>query len=1076
MSNLKQTKIALKSWNLHHFGHIQSRIQELKTFLHSLPSLPQNDHVLEQERLALAELNEIWIRERLLWKAKARVNWLTEGDANTHFFHTSTITHHMYNHIHSILDDHEVRVFDPDLIGDVFVKFYTNLFSSAAYSFPLDFQGLIRPSITPARNAELIAPPSPDEVVRAVRSMNGFKSPGPDGMSPLFYKKNWGIIGVDVIHAVQDFFQGGTLTRAVNHTFLTLIPKRAAANKVEQFRPISLCNVFYKVITKILALRFKSVLNEIIHASQIAFIPTRSILDNVLMNHEVMMYLNSRKGKLGYMAVKVDMTKAYDMVEWNVLTSILSAHGFCDQLTDLVSRCISSIHFSVLVNGSPSGFFQGSRGLRQGDPISPALFTLLADLLSQILSRSENLGKLSGIKVSRTSPRVTHLMYADDLVIYCKANSSEALEVKSCLDTYCQWTDQRINWDKSDIHFGPNVSRHTRRAICELLNMRVCTHNSKYLGSPFCKFNSKSTAFNYLAERLAAKLASWKSKHLSFAGRTTLIKSVSMVIPSYVMQVFLLPVNLCDKLDRLNMRFLWGISDDRERFLSLRSWDRICVPKGAGGLGLRCMRDVNEAYITKLGWLICTELGKTWVKLIRSKYLRGRRTTDFHRTSPVSSWVWSGIYRCKEALDKGLCFKVGQHSQIRLLDEPWIPDAPCFRDLMHSDGSSWNAQLISAIFPSSLRNLILSTPIFAREQDCLVWVPTASGNFSVRSSYRTNHHSRFSVASRLDSKLWKLLWKSPLHERHKCMVWKMLNAVIPTKNCIRHFLNLTDLTCFLCKSGCESLNHLLFDCPVAKLCWLQSPWQIRIDHFAEAGYIKWFQLLLDDGDQLPMADSERNKLLHYAVLVFEQMWMTRNRIRLGGNLPDWHSFGASILKLSQSYWEAGLSRTVGRRRVVRVRWTPPPLGDLKLNFDVSLIDKSAISAIILRNHYGVLKGAWINHFFSSNSFCAEMEAAIQALSIAADLHLPNVWFEGDALQVILLLQGIEDFCDWRAHTNIVKGRLLLKQFPFWCFNHVNRSCNIFAHNLASWARVVNAKGKIDVTTIPLKSYVIGVGL
>lgn len=135
-------------------------------------------------------------------------------------------------------------------------------------------------------------------------------------------------------------------------------------------------------------------------------------------------------------------------------------------------------------------------------------------------------------------------MYLDDLVIYCKANSSEASEIKKCLDLYCQWTGQRINWDKSDVHFSPNVTRATRSEICELLHMRECLHNGKYLGSPLCKFKSKSADFSYIADRMAAKLAGWKSKHLSFACRTILIKAVSSAIPSYVMQAFLLLANL----------------------------------------------------------------------------------------------------------------------------------------------------------------------------------------------------------------------------------------------------------------------------------------------------------------------------------------------------------------------------------------------------------------------------------------------------------------------------------------------------------------------------------------------------
>lgn len=125
-----------------------------------------------------------------------------------------------------------------------------------------------------------------------------------------------------------------------------------------------------KVITKIIASRLKGYLIDIIHQSQATFIPYRSILDNIIINHKIMRYIKSRKGRQGYMAVKVDMANAYDMVEWDILNAIILAHGFSPTFDSLIHQCISSAYFSVLINGSSCGFFPSSRGIRQGDPIS----------------------------------------------------------------------------------------------------------------------------------------------------------------------------------------------------------------------------------------------------------------------------------------------------------------------------------------------------------------------------------------------------------------------------------------------------------------------------------------------------------------------------------------------------------------------------------------------------------------------------------------------------------------------------------------------------------------------------------
>lgn len=290
-----------------------------------------------------------------------------------------------------------------------------------------------------------------------------------------------------------------------------------------------------------------------------------------------MCYMNSKKEKNGFMAIKVDMAKAYDRVEWHILGTIIAAHDFSNHFGNLIARCIFTVHYFILVNGSPCGFFPSTRGIRQGDPVSPALFTLVVDLLSRILARFESASKLSGVKISRTSSRITHLMYADDLVIYCKANTVEDLEVKRCLELYYSWTGQCIKWEKLEIHYSSNLGRQSRTEICRVLHMKECSHVGRYLGSPFCSFRSKNKDFNYIVEHLVAKLSGWKAKHLSLAGCTTLIKAVTSAIPSCIMQVFLLPVGLCNKIDRINRRFQWGASDGDKIFLSLRAWDSVCA-------------------------------------------------------------------------------------------------------------------------------------------------------------------------------------------------------------------------------------------------------------------------------------------------------------------------------------------------------------------------------------------------------------------------------------------------------------------------------------------------------------------
>lgn len=228
---------------------------------------------------------------------------------------------------------------------------------------------LFQPIITEGTNVTLRACPTPAEIHRALFAMGNYKSPGPDGMTVTFYKQYWGIVHEAIVREIQDFFQHGRLKPSFNHTFLALIPKMRWAARVDQFRPIALCNVTLKIITKIITGRLLNLLESIFHPSQAAFIPNRAINDNIIINHEVMCYMNQKKGVNGFMAIKIDLAKAYDWVEWGVLQRLMKCLGFDDYFTHLIMECISTARFSLLLNGCLYGYFEAQWGLRQGDPL-----------------------------------------------------------------------------------------------------------------------------------------------------------------------------------------------------------------------------------------------------------------------------------------------------------------------------------------------------------------------------------------------------------------------------------------------------------------------------------------------------------------------------------------------------------------------------------------------------------------------------------------------------------------------------------------------------------------------------------
>lgn len=540
--SVRNTEVELKKWNKKVFGRVQDNIHELRHSIEVLQSSPLHPTLILREHELQSKLEDLLRKEELLWKEKAKEKWIEDGDRNTKFFHLATVIRRRFNHIAAIHPGGSGALGVAtcfETIGEGFKKAFGVLFSTVHPVFPEHLEGLFPHFVSSLDCAGLAEVPSPEEIRGVVFSMSNGKSSGPDGLSPFFYKFYWEIIKERLVKAVQFFFLHGVLIHPLNYTFITLIPKRENPSLVEHYCPISLCNVVYKVISKLLANRLKPLLGQLISPHQSAFIPGRTMTDSVITCHELMHHINRKKGSLNLMAVKLDLSKAYDKVEWGVLKQILVLHGLHDKFIELIMECISIASFSIFINGSPFGHFLSSRGLRQGDPLSPALFVIFIDLLSRLLTRAEVCGDLHGVKIGRCCPPVSHLLYADDVTILCRAEVAEARRLAGILQTFSDWSGQCVNWDKSLIHFRNHTEVGIRRAICSILHIPECNHKVTYLGNHFCKPPSKRLAFNGIMEKLKDRLSGWRGKLLSQAGRLTMMKSVAEICTQHSIQAFL---------------------------------------------------------------------------------------------------------------------------------------------------------------------------------------------------------------------------------------------------------------------------------------------------------------------------------------------------------------------------------------------------------------------------------------------------------------------------------------------------------------------------------------------------------
>lgn len=251
---------------------------------------------------------------------------------------------------------------------------------------------------------------------------------------------------------MQNFFTSGEFPDHLADTHICLIPKKSNPEGMGDLRPIALCNVIYKIMSKVLANRLKVVLPHVISDSQSAFLPVRLITDNIMISFEIMHYLKRKNmGKDGFMAVKLDMIKAYDRVEWSFLQAILTKMGFTEHVITLIMKCVCSVSYSILSKEREIGPIIPSPGLRQGDPLSPYLFIICAEGLSTLIRRYERSGQIQGCRIARGAPVVLHMFFADDSYLYCKSNEEGDRNILELLRCFQEASGQQVNLNKSSV-------------------------------------------------------------------------------------------------------------------------------------------------------------------------------------------------------------------------------------------------------------------------------------------------------------------------------------------------------------------------------------------------------------------------------------------------------------------------------------------------------------------------------------------------------------------------------------------------------------------------------------------------
>ncbi|MCH81151.1 putative non-LTR retroelement reverse transcriptase, partial [Trifolium medium] len=843
--------------------------------------------------------------------------------------------------------------------------------------------------------------------------MSPWKAPGPDGFPAGFYQKSWGIVGKSVCDFVKKVWNEPSVIASVNQTDICLIPKVDHPESVSQFRPISLCNAIYKVVSKVMVERLKVHIPKLVSPFQTDFVSGQNIHENIIIAQEMIHSMGKTKGRKGYFVIKVDLSKAYDKLSWGFIWRILNEINLPENMINVIMHSVTSVETNVKWHGARAEFFRPQRGIRQGDPISPYLFVLCMDKLSHLIMHEVDNGNWKAMKVGRNGPVVSHLMFADDLLLFGEATERQMNHTMEVLNKFCSMSGQEVSIEKTNIFFSKNVDRATRNKLVQRSGFRETLQLGKYLGVPITGKAPRREDYQYIIDQVSSRLVAWKANHLSFAGRVTLAKSVIEAIPIYPMMTNRIPKTCLEEIQKLQRKFIWGDTDERRKYHDV-NWKIVTKPKCMGGLGLRRLETMNQACLAKVGWKLYTGADDMWCEVLRGKY-NCHNFKDEGVSCASASSLWKNIIKLRPNLNNYCFWAIGNGADVEAWKDAWIDvgfrvadldiNIPGnllharVRDLVDNDGM-WNWNLLNGWLPDNILKRInaILPPHEEKGSDFQLGTGTHNNKFSIASMYEIL--CEFNKLD--DEKVWLDIWKLRITERNRYFMWLVKHNRLLT-NQVKARMGLGNAVCDFCGEEETSL-HVLRDCGLSMGVWLAIiPNNLR-DIFFEGNLEAWFQVNI-------MADSYIEGQLHWKdvwATTCHCLWYWRNMENRNNHFMRPTNTAFHILKRVKEYYassELNCVATQAQRVVSYIAWKPPDDGWVKLNTDGACIERSvAACGGVLRNSQGEWIGGFSKFLGTCSAYVAELWGLLEGLKYTWKLGFRKVELNVDSVAVVKVIK------------------------------------------------------------------------
>ncbi|XP_060960728.1 uncharacterized protein LOC133031275 [Cannabis sativa] len=1062
--------LILTEWGYEITGSFKQRLNKSKKKMSHLKSatgpFSTDDFSAEQ-----CNYFEILAQQEIYWKQRSKQFWLHAGDKNSKYFHATASARKRSNEIVQLQDSAGNWKNWSSGLDHVIVDYFSSLYNAEGITCDTVVRG-INCSVSNVHNEALLQPVTPEEIKQALFQMHPDKAPGLVGMGPGFFQQHWETVGPDIVHLVTNFFVTEELPPSINDTHLVLIPKKKNFTTMGDLRPIALCNVSYKIVAKVLANRMRGMIDLIISPTQSAFIPGRLISDNIMVAFEVMHYLKrKRRGKKGFMALKLDMSKAYDRVEWDYLKAVMVKMGFASKWINLIMKCVTSVRYSVVHNGHILGPIIPSRGIRQGDPLSTYLFIICAEGFSALIKSYEANRIIQGCRVANGAPSITHMLFADDSYLFCQATSDAAGSMNRLLHTFELASGQRVNVTKSSIFFSPNTVTSVKEQITSILGMAEATAGSFYLGLPNIIGRKKTVILGFLKNKIVNRINSWDGKFLSRAGKEILLKTVIQSLPTYAMSVFLIPLGICQDIEKIMASFWWKTKSSNGQGIIWMSWDRMAAPKDSGGMGFRHLHDFNLAMLAKQGWRLLYSPSSLASQVYKAKYYP--RTDFLHaELGNNPSFVWRSIWSAQHLVRLGARINIGTGLSTHILKQPWLPDSVnpyvsttgpgldgyMVSSLFDVSTRSWDVSLVQDMFNTRDAALILGIPLSSTAtEDCWSWTGDRTGSYTVKSAYAMLQLQKTSRSGENNSGFWHKLWHLKIPPKVTNFMWRVVSDALPT--CLQLVTKCVSIspTCPVCQLHAETPSHVLLNCPLALSCWHKVDLIPLADSQGTIGH--WLYSVFANYD---------DDVICRVVMICWALWKARNTL-------VWDKKASSATQILTSAWvtldhwrkaqdkTCLLSSSLLHDGSNIEQWIPPASNTIKINVDGAIFEKENAYGfgVVARDSTGQIIDFIAKYYHGD--YKAEVVEALgvkEALSWIKNKGWNTIEVETDSL---LTVQAIFSTQQMSSVFGLVTNdcKTLLSSSPNTSLRFVKRSANRVVHFVARRSRFYSDRSILE---------------